>query len=231
MSVKLKGPPVERQTLAAQVYSSVKQAILEGELRPGERLKELEIAESLGASRTPVREALSRLEQEGLVKPLKSGGLTVVELSERDVVEIFGLIRVLEAYAARLAAERVTAKHIDKLDALCAQAEQLAEDYADRLVDLNRRFHEAFIEGADHGRLQDLLTNLRLAMQPYRIVSLASPEFRKTSVTDHRRIVEALRAGDVHRLVQLVTDHLGVAQQVALAGIREQARRLAADAG
>ncbi len=227
MPVKLKARSVERRTLADQVYASVKQAILSGELRPGERLKELEVARLLGASRTPVREALSRLEQEGLVRPLKRGGLTVVELSERDVVEIFGLIKVLEAYAARLAAGKLTPPHLDKLDALCARAEQLGEDEADRLVELNRRFHEALIEGAGHGRLQELLTHLRLAMQPYRVVSLASPEFRKRSVADHRRMIDLLRAGEVDALVALVAEHLEVAQQVALGGLREQARRLA----
>ncbi|MGH9323748.1 MAG: GntR family transcriptional regulator [Vicinamibacteria bacterium] len=219
---------MERQTLAVQVYASLKKAILEGDLLPGERLKELEIAQSLGASRTPVREALSKLEIEGLLKPLSSGGLTVVELSEGDVREIFGLIRVLESHAARLAAARVTAEELSRLESLCHYAEQDDESGSERLIELNRRFHEAFIACSGSQRLQDMLSNLRAAMQPYRIVSLGSAEFRRITIRDHRGMIEALRVRDADRLCRLVEDHLSLAERTTLTNVHLQAERLAA---
>ncbi len=225
---KLKARGVERQTLGGQVYASLKRAILEGDLLPGERLKELEIAQSLGASRTPVREALSKLQIEGFVRPLPSGGLTVVELSEGDVREIFGLIRVLESHAARLAAARVTEEELSRLESLCDSAERDDEEGSERLVELNKRFHEAFIACSRSLRLRDMLGNLRAAMQPYRIVSLGSAEFRRITIRDHREMIAALRARDADRLCRLVEDHLSMAERTTLTNVHLQAERLAA---
>lgn len=225
---KLRSRTVERQTLAEQVYASTKKAIVEGDLLPGERLKELELAESLGASRTPVREALSRLEQEGLLSALPSGGLTVVQHSEAEVREIFSLIRLLEGYAARLAAERATPAELDKLDALCQLSEQVDPGEADRLIDLNRRFHEQMIEASGHRRLKGILGTLRSAMQPYRLMSLESPEARAMVVRDHREMVRALREKDLERLVRLINEHMGRAEKSTLEHVWALARRVAA---
>lgn len=217
----------ERPTLADQVYVAIKTAIIEGNLRPGERLREAETALWLGASRTPVREALLRLEQEGLVGALKTGGLTVVDLSEQDMQEIFGLIRVLETHAVRLAAQRITPKQLERLDAVCTRAEQLVRTEHEKLGDVNRRFHELVIEAAGSPRLQGLIGNLRSAMQPYRALTLRSPEFRQQSVRDHRRIMELLQKADVDGLETLMSRHLEHAEEVTLDSIRALAERLA----
>lgn len=222
MPPKLRHRAVERQTLSEQIYQSLKRAIIERDLAPGERLKEFEIAESLGASRTPVREALSKLEQQGFVRPHRSGGLTVVELSKEDVVEVFGLMKVLETYAAQLAAERISPRRLEQLEKLCDRAERVVEGDGEVLGELNRRFHELLVETAGHRRLQDLIANLRYTIQPYRIVSLTQLEFRRSSITDHRAIVEALRARDGQRLANLIVAHFDVAQRVTLEGLRQE---------
>lgn len=224
--IRLRAVP-ERQTLADQVYGSLKQAIIDGELRPGARLREADIALSLGASRTPVREALSRLEQEGLVQSLKSGGSIVVELSTSEMREIFGLIQVLETYAVRLAAEHITPKQLEKLEAICSRSEQIVHSDLEKLSDLNRRFHELIIEASGNQRLQTLITNLRSAMQPYRALTLQSSSFREQSVHDHRSILDLLRRGAIDELATLMNAHLGVAQDATLTGIQAQAERLA----
>jgi DNA-binding GntR family transcriptional regulator len=217
---------VQRQTVTDQVHRRLKQAILDGELRPGERLVEVEIAERLGASRTPVREALSKLEQEGLVTPVRFGGLAVAQLSEFDVVEIFSLIKLLESYAGRLAAERATEKQLEKLDVLCRRAEELSEDESDLLSDLSQQFHQLVIEAAGHKRLQDIVSSLRASMQPYRLVSLDSAEFRKRSIADHRALFEALRARDGAKVERMMYDHLNMAQEVAVTRIRDGSRNV-----
>jgi DNA-binding GntR family transcriptional regulator len=217
----------ERLTLADQVYVSIKKAIIEVDLRPGERLREVEVAASLGVSRTPVREALSRLEQEGLVQSLKTGGVIVVELSKSEMREIFGLIQVLETYAVRLASEKISPKQLEKLDAVCSKAEQVVNSDLEKLSELNRKFHELLIEAADNQRLQALIGNLRSAMQPYRALTLQSKKFREQSVRDHRRVVELLQKGDAENLALLMTKHLAEAQEVTLEGIQAQAERIA----
>ena len=222
---KLKTKSVERNTLADQVYSFLKKGIISGDLQPGERLKELEIAQSLGASRTPVREALSRLEQEGLVQPFPSGGLTVVKLSANDVKEIYGLLRVLESYGIRLAAERITPKQLERLEALCDRAEQLGTEDIDRLIELNGRFHELLIEVTAHRRLRELVGQLRTALQPYRIVTMlrpdfhGSPQFRDLMVRQHSEIAKALRARDVNRLVEIVVEHNELGERTTLSHV------------
>lgn len=216
---------VARQTLAKQIYLSLKKAIVDGDLRPGTRLKEAEVAVSLGASRTPVREAFSRLQHEGLARPLKSGGFTVAELSERDLREVLGLLQVLESYAARLAAERITPKQVERLDAVCSRAEKLLDTDSEKLSELNQRFHELIIEASNHARLQGLIGSLRVAMQPYR--ALFSPTFRVQSVRDHRQAIELLRVRDADRLGQLMARHLETAEDAIAKSIRAQARRFA----
>jgi DNA-binding GntR family transcriptional regulator len=222
---KLKTKSVERHTLADQVYTFLKKGIINGDLQPGERLKELEIAQSLGASRTPVREALSRLEQEGLVQPFPSGGLTVVKLSAGDVKEIYGLLRVLESYGIRLAVERVTSKQLDRLEQLCLRAEQLGPEEIDRLIELNGRFHELLIEVTAHRRLKELVGQLRTALQPYRIVTMlrpdfhGTPQFRDLMVHQHSEIARALRARDVDRLVDLVVEHNELGERTTLSHV------------
>jgi DNA-binding GntR family transcriptional regulator len=217
---------VERLTLADQVYTSLKKAIVEGDLKPGERLKETEIALSLGASRTPVREALSRLQQEGLVRKMRSGGLTVVQLSEDDVREIFGLIMSLESHAARLAAERVTAEQVEHLRSICDRADALVKSGADGLNEVNYQFHHALIEATGQRRLGEMLRNLRTAMQPYRAVTLATPRFRAQSVKDHRAMVDRLARGDAEGLAALVVEHLQTAQEVTIDALSDQRWRL-----
>jgi len=217
----------ERLTLADQVYSSIKQAIISGDLRPGERLREVEVAASLGASRTPVREALSRLEQDGLVQSLKTGGSIVVELSISEMREIFDLIQVLETYAVKAASERITPNQLERLDTVCSRAEQVLDSNYDKLGELNRTFHELIIEAAGSQRLKVLIGNLRSAMQPYRALTLHSNKFREHSVRDHRRIVDLLKNGDTEGLGLLMEKHLGEAQEATLEAIQAQAERIA----
>jgi DNA-binding GntR family transcriptional regulator len=216
---------MERLTLADQVYSSIKKAIIEGDLRPGERLREVEVAASLGASRTPVREALSRLEQDGLVQSLKTGGSVVVELSISEMREIFDLIQVLETHAVRMASERITPKQLEKLDTVCSRAEQALKVDQDKVGELNRIFHELIIDAAGSQRLKLVIGNLRSSMQPYRALALQSNKFREHSVSDHRRVVNLLKLGESEKLGMLMAKHLAEAQEATLEGIEAQMER------
>ena len=220
MAGPLKAASIKRHSVTEQVHERLKKAIIDGTLKPGERLVEGELAAMLGASRTPVREALSKLEQEGLVQPLRFGGLAVVELSEHDVSEIFGLIRVLECYAARLAAERATDAQIARMQLLCTRAAQLGEEETDRLGELNRQFHQQLVEAADHKRVRELISTLRSSMRPYRLLSLASAEFRQQTIRDHNAMLDAIRGRNPGLVEEIMRDHLTLAEQISLKHLR-----------
>jgi DNA-binding GntR family transcriptional regulator len=109
-------------SISDQIYERLKQQILHGEIEPGERLMQIQVAESLKASRTPVREAFRRLEQDGLVERVPRGGVRVTRLELETIQDVFGIRKVLEAYAIELACDRITGDEIAALKRLMSQA-------------------------------------------------------------------------------------------------------------
>ncbi|HVA40548.1 MAG TPA: GntR family transcriptional regulator [Candidatus Binataceae bacterium] len=205
------------QGAAAQVHQILRQALLQSKFPAGERLIETQLAEMLGVSRTPIREALSKLEAEGLVEAAPSGGVVVRDL-QAELVEIYGLRQRLEGYAAALAATQITDGELAALDDVRQQAFAMIDQPSpERRAELNNRFHGLLTEASHSPRLLRLVND-------YRDYFL-TPEFilyydRATGVRQHeqhREIVEALRRHDAERCEQLVKDHF----ERALAVIRQ----------
>src|SRR5262249_42543927 len=121
----------------------------------------------------------------------------------------------------------ITAKQLEKLSACCTRAEQAVKSDADKVGELNRKFHELLIEASGNERLKAMIFNLRSAMQPYRALTLHSDRFRDQSVRDHRHILELLQRGETEELARLMDNHLRVAQEATLQGIEAQADRIA----
>lgn len=205
------------QGAAVQVHQILRQALLQSKFPAGERLIETQLAEMLGVSRTPVREALSKLEAEGLVETAPSGGGVIVRDLQAELVEIYGLRQRLEGYAAALAATHITEDELAALDDVRQQALAMIDQPSpERRAELNNRFHSLLTEASHSPRLVRLVND-------YRDYFL-TPEFilyydRATGMRQHeqhREIVEALRSRDVARCEQLVKDHF----ERALAVIR-----------
>ena len=116
-------------SISDQIYERLKKQILHGEIEPGERLMQNQVAESLKASRTPVREAFRRLEQDGLVERVPQGGVRVTPLDHETIQEVFGIRKVLEAYAIELACDRITAEEIASLKRLVSQSRELLSSH------------------------------------------------------------------------------------------------------
>lgn len=224
-----------RSTPASPAYEQIRQAIVEGQYAPGQRLIEQRIAEELQLSRTPVREALHRLEAEGLVQSEPNRGAVVRALSVDDIADIYGLRARLEGYAAELAAQRATPEEIAAIDAgNAAFAEALARPANDLAVvrethDANRRIHEAILAAAKHDRLSQALgrtIDVPLVFQAFREFDRAETE---RSHLFHSVIRDAIAAGDAVRAGNLMSEHVLQGRDSLIAHVASRAETSSED--
>jgi DNA-binding GntR family transcriptional regulator len=204
------------------VFEALREAIIQGRLRPGERLMEIQLAEELGVSRTPVREAIRKLELEGLVLMIPRKGAYVSQISMKDIADVFEIRRALEGLAARLAAERSTEEEVEALErALVKIAESAEHEDLDEAVALDTDFHEELMKASHNGRLPLLVSNLREQIQRFRLTSLSHPGRVKLAVAEHRKIVDAIAGHDSDRAQNLAYEHIENAENSLMEVIRE----------
>jgi DNA-binding GntR family transcriptional regulator len=216
----LEGPlPVPRSASAA-ASEVIRKAIVDGRLPPGRRLKEEELARELGMSRTPIREALLVLESDGLVESVPRRGATVRSYAVEDLDDLYGLRALLEGYAARRAAARISAEALDRLDASCERFERLRPDAdAAELVEENFVFHNVILEAAGSTRLAGLVRAVVEIPLVYKSFHWYSPEQTVNSQRCHRRLARALRTGDGERAEAAMKEHVLEARDFLLAQI------------
>lgn len=177
------------------IYTALLDAIDEGEYRAGARLVETELAERFGVSRTPVREALGRLESQGVVQRDGRRGLTVAALDPDQLGELYDLREVLEGFAARLAARRASPAEIAVLREM-VEADRARAGDARVLALANRRFHRALHRASHNRYLNGMLEGMRRSLALLSGTTLAIPGRGQQSVDEHDRIVTALEARD-----------------------------------
>ena len=209
-------PPIKR-SLADDVAERLRDAILSGRLAPGEQLREAALSEMLGVSRGPVREALGRLDREGLVVIGRTGRTTVARLSLEDFDEVYSLRRTIERLAIEYACMRATAEDIAQLQAVVdAMAAALSRGISEKEgAELDLRFHDVLYQASRHQRLLDFWTTLR--SQVYVIMlsrNVASADFRDAVVRGHQGILEAIKANDKDLALDLIEDHMSVAYEL-----------------
>lgn len=197
---------IERpQTLREQIVESLRDAIIRGVLKPGERVAEPELALRFGISRTPIREAFRQLASEGYLSITPRRGAVVVALSEKDVSEFYDVKAVLEGHAAYRAATRLTEEELARLEALNARLDELAErGDIHTFFDVHNAFHDTFLKAAANEKLEQMVRSLVQQFRRYRLASLVQPGRMRTSVEHHRAIIEAFRARDPERAQALV---------------------------
>jgi DNA-binding GntR family transcriptional regulator len=206
-----------------RAYVQIRQAIVEGRYRPGQRLVEQRVSEEFDLSRTPVREALRRLESEGLVLTERNCGAVVRTVTATDVVDLYELRCRLEALAAERAATRATPEDIEELGAAIDEFDRhlAVKGVSDlemvRRVDAaNSRFHSAVLRMADHQRLTQLLetvVDLPLVFQAFKVFSR---EERERSNLFHRLIRDAIARGEADRAHRLMTEHIYLGRDTLL---------------
>ncbi|MDK2927718.1 GntR family transcriptional regulator [Gelria sp. Kuro-4] len=219
--------PARCQPLWEAVYQALRAAIVRGDLAPGERLAEQQLAEEMEASRTPVREALRRLALEGFVVLVPRRGAYVAELSFKDMNDVFELRAALEGLAAALAAERITPEEVAALEqAVRELAEAAAGGASEQVVRIDTDFHGRIYTASRNRRLMQIVANLSDQIQRFRMRSLAAPGRLKDTLSEHRRLVAAIARGDAAQARKLAEEHIERAEASLL-----KAQQQAAGAG
>ena len=202
---------------AQKAYNSLRAGIIEGTHPPGTRIKEQEIAVSAGVSRTPVREALRRLEAEGLLRFIPHRGAFVSSWSDQDAEDIFELRAMLEAYGARLAARKISSEKLAELRRLAElqvmEAKERKRGFLERIADLNNRFHEALQAAASSERLRATLSTLASAPLVFQTFRDYENEDLNRSAHHHLEIVEAIEAGDGEWAASVMHSHVMAARR------------------
>jgi DNA-binding GntR family transcriptional regulator len=222
---ELKVLPIEASTsLRALAYDALKRAITDMDIY-GQiddiRLDERQLSQKLGVSRTPIREALTLLEQEGFVRAVPRRGIYVVRKSKREIIETIIVWAALESMAARLAATHATDEQIQSLRTLFHEfAAEPPSDHMNEYSEANIRFHQAIIRLGGCDLIVEMTQNLFIHVRAIRTVSLRQDNRAARSIMEHMRIIDALEARDAVLAERLVREHtLGLAAHVEKHGV------------
>lgn len=205
------------------VFEHLRTAIITGALKPGERLMEVQLAEDMGVSRTPVREAIRKLELEGLVSMVARRGAYVSDLSIRDIAETFEVRAALESLAAGLAAERIVPEELEKLERVLVEIGtcELGDDI-ERMVLLDEEFHALLFAATRNSKLSQIIGNLREQIARFRRSSLSTPGRIKAVFHEHKSIVEAISDRNSALAQALAKEHIENAEHSLMDWVKER---------
>jgi DNA-binding GntR family transcriptional regulator len=212
--VGVRGDAKAGSSLSEDVYLQLRREIVRGELRPNQPLAEIDIAERLNVSRTPVRESMQRLAADGLVVSRRRRWL-VYEHSKHEIEEIYEVRLALEGYAARLASQRISGAQIEELARLRASA--AADGQLTVRVEHNETFHNRLVTIAGNERLASTLAHNRNFAFNRQVASLYSPDDLAVSAAQHTRLVEAVLARDGDAAEQTAREHIQSALEIIIA--------------
>ena len=204
---------LDHRTLWQRVHDHLRDEIISSRLSPGAELQEVALSQELGVSRGPIREALGRLAEEGLVTVRPRRGAVVRALSANEFLEAYQVREALEVMAVRLAVPRLSADDTaglqGRIDEMTAHAEA---DDVEGFFEANTAFHQAFFEAAGNRMLAEMYQKLRGQIDRHRPRSLELRGNLQRSITEHKAILRAAKAGDVDRAAHLVSEHIRVPQ-------------------
>ena len=191
------------------VFNTLREAILRGELKPGERLMEIQLANKLGVSRTPIREAIRKLELEGLVLMIPRKGAEVAQITEKSLRDVLEVRRALENLAVQLACLRMSPQTLADLKAAARAFEEIlgGEDVT-AVAEADVAFHDVIYMATDNQRLISLLNNLREQMYRYRVEYLKKKEYHKQLLWEHQEIIRAIEAGEIDVATKITEQHI-----------------------
>lgn len=205
------------------VFNTLRRAILKGELKPGERLMEIALADKLGVSRTPIREAIRKLELEGLVVMAPRKGAKVASITERDLNDVLEVRKGMEVLAISLACKRITGEELEKLETIEQSFQKLIESgNLTELAEMDVKFHDTIYQATNNQRLVQLLNNLREQMYRYRMEYLKDIAVRRTLAEEHKTICQALRERDEQQAEQYVSIHIDNQQKAIIRSLNQE---------
>lgn len=205
------------------VFNTLRQAILKGELEPGERLMEIQLAERLGVSRTPIREAIRKLELEGLVLMIPRKGAEVAKISEKSLRDVLEVRRSLEELAIELAIARMTEEDIQELQrAQEAFGVAVRQGDAMTIAESDEHFHDIIYNGTGNTRLVQILNNLREQMYRYRLEYIKDADKRQILLVEHDLIFKAIRDRHVAEAKAAAREHIDNQEITVSKNIKEK---------
>lgn len=204
------------------VFNTLRQAILRGELKPGERLMEIQLANKLGVSRTPIREAIRKLELEGLVLMIPRKGAEVADISEKSLRDVLEVRRALEELAGSLACERIRPEQIEQM----RQAEQVFTDTlktgdVTEIAEADEKFHDIIFLATGNQKLISMLNNLREQMYRYRVECLKRKELHQQLSDEHQEIIRMIEEKNKDETVRVIRRHIDIQETSVTDTIRK----------
>jgi len=203
------------------VFNTLRQAILTGELKPGERLMEIRLADKLGVSRTPVREAIHKLELEGLVTLVPRRGAEVAQITEKSMNDVLEVRRALDALCAELACDRITEEGLKALKQACDDFEQCVHKKDIRLIaQADVTLHNIIVQATGNQRLIQLINNLSEQMYRYRFEYIKDSSRHETLVDEHRIIYQSIVCKDKETAAAAAKTHIDNQEKAIIRKIR-----------
>ena len=205
------------------VFHTLREAILKGELKPGERLMELQLASKLGVSRTPIREAIRMLELEGLAVTVPRKGAEVARMTEKDMEDVLQIRKALDELAVGLACDNMTEDGLKQLYTALKNFEKSTKTGdVKKIAQADVEFHDTIYQAADNPKLMTMLNNLREQMYRYRVEYLKNDSVYPRLVEEHKEIYEGLKRKDKETVVKIVSYHVVNQEMVVKNIIHEQ---------
>jgi len=193
---------------SALVLRKLENAILSGYFKPRQRLVERDLLAHFDVSRTVIREVLKMLEAKGLVLTTPYRGAVVVDLTAREVEDIYYLRRILEAIAARLVVANITRMEIQRLKRLCKELEKHLSSRTDQMIEKDNEFHRALFQASGNSYLNEMIDHLGTKVHMVKFNAWSLPNRIEQSILEHRAMIAALERRDAETFEKLVTDHL-----------------------
>ncbi len=203
------------------VFNTLRRAILTGELKPGERLMEIHLANRLGVSRTPIREAIRKLELEGLVTMIPRRGAEVAQITEKSLQDVLEVRRALDALSVELACDRISEEALTALGSAC-EAFAMATKTKDtkKMAEADVALHDIIVRAADNSRLVSLVNNLSEQMYRYRFEYLKDASAHGQLIEEHRVIYESIRKKDKKTAAETAKLHIDNQEQSIMKQLR-----------
>jgi len=199
------------------IFNTLRDAIVAGDLKPGERLMEVELAETMGVSRTPVREAIRKLETEGLVTMTPRKGTHVAELTVKDIVDVLEVRAALDGLATELAAQHIQQEHLRQLENIHRQyVAALQKENLATAIKKDVEFHEVIYNASENAKLMNVAGNLREQIYRFRVLYMKDFSNASDVLEEHRNILKALEEQDQERAGLLAKEHIIHQQQVII---------------
>lgn len=203
------------------VFNTLRQAILTGELKPGERLMEIHLANKLGVSRTPIREAIRKLELEGLVTMIPRRGAEVAQITEKSMNDVLEVRRSMDALCVELACERISEEALQELDSACdAFAEAVKTKDIRRIAQADVALHDIIVQATGNLRLVQLINNLSEQMYRYRFEYLKDISRHQSLIQEHRMIFEGIKARNKEEASSAAKLHIDNQEKAIIEQIR-----------